>query len=179
MKSLSPFRREASTLAEQIRGVYLLGPQKSQIRGGLFYTLAVHKDELLNLQSIYGKAIYIPTPGDSEKCFNDYYFDVRERLKNHQLKQGENATIDTNGELQVGGKIAVMEIQGLIASVIFDKNSNREFYVEESYPLDWMYPYLEPHGLIFKINRQPLTAMPNEVVQQDHILGQNHVAEDW
>jgi hypothetical protein len=31
-----------------------------------------------------------------------------------------------------------------------------------------MYPYLEPHGLIFKINRQPLSGLSNEVIQRDH-----------
>jgi len=35
-----------------------------------------------------------------------------------------------------------MTINGLLAKIIFDKNPNREFYIEESFPLDWMYPYL-------------------------------------
>jgi len=61
-----------------------------------------------------------------------------------------------------------MEINGLLAKIVFDKNPDRDFYVEESFPLDWMYPYLEPHGLIFKINRQPLTELSNDIVTQDH-----------
>jgi hypothetical protein len=61
-----------------------------------------------------------------------------------------------------------MEINGLIAKVIFDKNPDREFYLEESFPLDWMYPYLEPHGLIIKINRQPLPELSEAIVQRDH-----------
>ena len=31
-----------------------------------------------------------------------------------------------------------------------------------------MYPYLEPHGLIFRLNRQPLAELPSEIVQRDH-----------
>jgi hypothetical protein len=31
-----------------------------------------------------------------------------------------------------------------------------------------MYPYLEPHGLIMKINRQPLSELSDEIVKQDH-----------
>jgi hypothetical protein len=32
-----------------------------------------------------------------------------------------------------------------------------------------MYPYLEPHGFIMKINREPLaTGLPDDVVQKDH-----------
>ena len=30
-----------------------------------------------------------------------------------------------------------------------------------------MYPYLEPHGLILKINRQPLPGLSGEIVQRD------------
>jgi hypothetical protein len=61
-----------------------------------------------------------------------------------------------------------MGINGLLAKVVFDKNPGREFYIEESFPLDWMYPYLEPHGLIFKINHQPLPGLSDEIVGQDH-----------
>jgi len=31
-----------------------------------------------------------------------------------------------------------------------------------------MYPYLEPHGLIFKINHQPLPGLSDKIVEQDH-----------
>jgi hypothetical protein len=31
-----------------------------------------------------------------------------------------------------------------------------------------MYPYLEPHGLIMKINRQPMAQLPAETLAQDH-----------
>ena len=41
-----------------------------------------------------------------------------------------------------------MSINGLLTKVIFDKNPTNEFYVEESFPLDWMYPHLTPHGVI-------------------------------
>ena len=61
-----------------------------------------------------------------------------------------------------------MKINGLLAKIIFDKNPDHEFYVEESFPLDWMYPYLEPHGLIMKINRQPLSELSDDIVSQDH-----------
>ena len=68
-----------------------------------------------------------------------------------------------------------MEINGLLAKIIFDKNPDREFYIEESFPLDWMYPYLEPHGLIMKINRQPLSELSDEIVSRTTITGRNYV----
>jgi hypothetical protein len=60
-----------------------------------------------------------------------------------------------------------MAINGLIAKVIFDRNPDHEFYIEESFPLDWMYPYLEPHGLIFKIAREPPAELSEAMVNED------------
>ena len=89
-------------------------------------------------------------------------------MEANQLMPGEDLKRDANGKIQISGQVAVMEINGLIAKIIFDQNTNREFYVEESFPLDWMYPHLEPHGLIMKINRQPLAALSADIVQRDH-----------
>ena len=110
--------------------------------------------------------IYIPTPEDSQKCFQDYMTDARRRAKENTLKQGEQIT-ENQGRVQVSGVVAVMEINGLLAKIIFDRNTNREFFIEESFPLDWMYPNLEPHGLIFKINRQPLAELSAAMVRKD------------
>ena len=39
--------------------------------------------------------------------------------------------------------------------MIFDYNKwKHDFYVEESYVISWMYPFLSPHGLIMKINSE-------------------------
>jgi hypothetical protein len=45
-----------------------------------------------------------------------------------------------------------------------------------------MYPYLEPHGLIMKLQRQPLTQLPTDVVARDHDYWRKLVAGmlgDW
>jgi len=94
--------------------------------------------------------------------------DAKQRLQNHQLKPGEDIKLDPKGLVQVSGQIAVMEINGLMVKLILGKNPDREFYIEESFPFDWMYPQLEPHGLILKINRQPLPALSEDVVSKDH-----------
>lgn len=146
--------------------------QKSQIKGELFFTLTQNAltdvSYLDYLRSMYGKEIHIPTQAEDERCFNDYYSDLRIRFKNHQLKQGEDVTEESNGEFQVSGTIAVMEIDALVAKAIFDKETSRGFYVEESVPLDWMYPYLEPHGLILKLNHKVLETLSNETIERDH-----------
>ena len=50
----------------------------------------------------------------------------------------------TTAACQVSGQVAVMMINGLLCKVIFDHNPTNDFYVEESFPLDWMYPYETP-----------------------------------
>jgi hypothetical protein len=147
--------------------------QKSLVKGDPFFTLtqnALADGTYLDyLRSMYGSEIYIPTADDSQKCFNDYYDDVQKRMKLDKLQPGENASVDpASGKMQVSGQVAVMNINALIVKVIFDHETNRDFYVEESFPLAWMYPYLEPHGLIFKLNHQPLSTLPDETVRQDH-----------
>ncbi len=69
--------------------------------------------------------------------------------------------------MEVGGQLAVMAVNALLSKLMFEKNPDREFFVEESFPLEWMYPHLSPHGLIMKINRRPITELSSEVVQED------------
>jgi hypothetical protein len=93
---------------------------------------------------------------------------VTQRQQKNQLKPGEDVHVDKNsGRVQISGQVAVMSINGLLVKTIFDKTPDREFYIEESFPLDWMYPNLEPHGLIMKIDRQPLTRLSDEIVSND------------
>jgi hypothetical protein len=145
---------------------------KSQVNADPFFVLtqnALADSSYLDyLHGMYGDKIYVPTTNDSRKCFQDYMQDVAQRRSKNQLKPGEDVKTGPDGQIQVSGQVAVMEINGLLVKTIFDKNTNREFYIEESFPFDWMYPYLEPHGLIMKINRQPLPGLSDEIVGQDH-----------
>ncbi|MGA2173389.1 MAG: DUF2723 domain-containing protein [Verrucomicrobiota bacterium] len=119
--------------------------------------------------------IQTATPDDSAQCFNEYLYEAQRRLQHdtefpnepRQIKPGEDVHID-NGRVQVSGQIAVMSINGLLTKVIFDKNPNHEFYVEESFPLDWMYPYLTPFGIIMKINRHPVPELTQDIIDKDH-----------
>jgi tetratricopeptide (TPR) repeat protein len=113
------------------------------------------------------REIYIPSPDDSSRCFQDYMEDVQRRQQLGQLMPGEDFHND-NGRVQVSGQVAVMMINGFLCRVIFDRNPNNEFFIEESFPLPWMYPYETPFGIIMKINRNPLPELPDEVFQRDH-----------
>ena len=158
---------------------------KSHADGDPFFTLTqnalANLSYLEYLQAMYGGKLYIPTADDSQRCFQDYMADVQRRLQENKLKPGEDVKVSENG-VQVSGQVAVMEINGLISKVVFDRNPDREFYIEESFPLDWMYPYLEPHGLIMKLDRQPLAQLPEDIIAQDHEYWRKLVAGmlgDW
>jgi hypothetical protein len=118
------------------------------------------------IQTMYGDRITLPTDEDSKEAFSSYMEDAKQRLKDGKLKPGENVR-DVDGKVQVSGQVAVMNINGLLARKIFDANPDEEFFIEESFPLEWMYPYLSPHGLIMKIERKPHTEMPADVVRTD------------
>jgi len=145
--------------------------QKSHANGEPFFTLTQNaladQSYLDYLHSMYDEKIYIPTPADAQKAFQVYMEDAQRRLNEHKLKPGEDVKV-TEGRVQISGYVSVMEINGLLVKKIFDENPKREFYIEESFPLDWLYPYLEPHGLILKINRQPLAELSDEMIQRDH-----------
>ena len=113
------------------------------------------------------REIYTATPEDSQRCFQEYMADASKRMQSGQLKPGEDVKVIDN-RVQVSGQVAVMNINGLLTKVIFDHNPKNEFYVEESFPLDWMYPYLTPFGIIMKINRQPLPTLTDDILQRDH-----------
>jgi len=128
------------------------------------------------LRAMYGGKIYTPTDKDLQKSLQDYMTGAQRRLTHDQqfpnepkqLKLGdEDVKQDSNGQIQLRSHWGVIGVRELLTKTIFDKNPDREFYIEESFPLDWMYPYLEPHGLIMKINRQPLSALSDEIVQRD------------
>jgi len=116
-----------------------------------------------HLRAVYGDSIWLPQTQDSAHAFQRYVEEVKsgERPQNAELEI-------VNGRVKVSGALSVMEINGILCETIFDHNKERhEFYVEESYVLGWMYPYLEPHGLIMKLNAQPLEVLPDESVARD------------
>ncbi|HEU5071766.1 MAG TPA: DUF2723 domain-containing protein [Verrucomicrobiae bacterium] len=130
-------------------------------------------------EGVYPKnEIYIATPEDSARCFQEYMSDAQRRMQLNQLRPGEDVRVvkDPNGvdRVQVSGQVAVMAINGLLTKVMFDHNPTNEFFVEESFPLDWMYPHLTPYGIIMKINRQELPTLSEDVLKRDHEFWANY-----
>jgi thioredoxin-like negative regulator of GroEL len=170
-----------SELSKYVFGI-LLGVNNADsgfantINQTLYYTLDVPFTKLgakieasRRAQGVYPpNEIYIPSPEDSQNCFQQYTEDVARRQQLNQLKPGEDVHVDPNGRVQVSGQVAVMMINGLLCKVIFDHNPTNEFYVEESFPLDWMYPYETPSGIIMKINRNPVMSYSPDIYKKDH-----------
>lgn len=136
---------------------------------------------LAYLRRMFSGKIYIATDQDSQNAFHAYLKDAEQRLQSGQLKPGEDARNPSN-RVQVSGQIAVMDINGRLVKRIFDQNPGNEFFIEESFPLDWMYPYLTPHGLILKLNREPLPELSEAVLRADHDYWQRYAGQilgDW
>ncbi len=114
------------------------------------------------MRDLYGDEIWIPTPEDSAKAFQIYVDEV----KSGKRAANADLTID-GGRVQVSGALGVMEINGILCDMIFAKNKSRhDFYIEESYVIRWMYPYLTPHGLIMKINQEK-TELSERLIRDD------------
>jgi tetratricopeptide (TPR) repeat protein len=178
-----PERFKQVPISEYLQDFITENPQSyTRIRlNRLLLEAAYPKEIARSLGGVYpDREIYIATPEDSQRCFSEYLGDAQRRLQHdtqfpnepRQLRQGEDVrpVTDEHGmtRVTVAGQVAVMAINGLLTKVMFDHNPKNEFFVEESFPLDWMYPHLTPYGIIMKINRQPLPALTEDILQKDH-----------
>ncbi len=143
---------------------------RSHANGDPFFTIAqnalVDEGYLQYLQSMYGGRLWTPTREDFTGTHNAYVADALERKRENKLKPGEMLD-EVNGKIEVRGQVGIMAMNGMLSKRIFDQNADREFYVEESFPLEWMYPHLAPHGPVLRIHREKLAQLSVETVQRD------------
>ena len=104
------------------------------------------------VQGVYSDQIWMPTVDDNRRAFQRYTDDVQSGRR----PDIGGITRTPDGRVSVNGALAVMQINGIIAEDIFRKNRDKhDFYVEESYAMEWMYPYLVPNGLIMRVQHDP------------------------
>jgi len=109
--------------------------------------------------------IYIPSRQDFERSFQIYIENVKARRARGEHIE-EEVTIK-DGKISVGGVAGVMKLNGILTEMIWKENKAKHtFYVEESYVIPWMYPYLEPAGMIMKLNAEKVKITP-EIVKKD------------
>ena len=100
--------------------------------------------------------IYTPSNRDFHNALEEHKEELEQKRLLNQLKPGE-------GE----GMSLVLAINSILAKLIFDKNPDREFYIEESFQMDWMFPHLTPFGIILKLNREPVQTLTEEMMNRD------------
>jgi len=60
------------------------------------------------------------------------------------------------------------QMNSAVSQWIFDHNKEQhDFFIEESFPLEWSYPYAVPSGLIYRLNREPLDKIPVADIAKD------------
>jgi len=127
------------------------------------------------LRAMYGKRIYLPTTNDVQTAVEEYKTDALRRLKHdedfpdgpRQVMPGEDVRV-VDGEMALNNQVSVMAIHARLVKVILEHNPKCEFFMEESFPLFLINPYLSPHGLIFQLNHEPLKALTGKMLDDDH-----------
>ena len=108
--------------------------------------------------------IWLPTGGDVQTATRQYLDELRTR----QPLPGEAVKIERD-RISLKGVASVMAVNGYLAKALFDHNKDQHtFYVEESYTIPWMYPYLEPFGIIFRLNKDPVPQLAPNIIARDH-----------
>ncbi len=146
------------------------------------------------MRDLYGDQIWIPSPLDSNLAFQEYIQGVQSgRIQagaDVKTEGGKVQVQGVGGVMQINGFLSKMifdhnqyrtetktdeKTRPVGSAAVYDSPVPdpqtglpplRTFYVEESYVLPWMYPYLTPHGLIMKINSQP-APLTDEIVKND------------
>lgn len=132
------------------------------------------------MRDLYGDQIWIPSQLDSNRAFNEYVEGIRsgkiQAGADVQMEGGRVQVQGVGGVMQINGILCkqIFDHNQFITEVKTDEATRqsgaavvprkpvlpdgslrrRDFFVEESYVIPWMYPYLTPHGLIMKINNE-------------------------
>ncbi len=164
-------RFKSVAISDYLKDFITQNPQShTRIRlNRLLLEAAYAKEIAASIGGVYpDREIKIATPDESAQCFNFYYQDAAQRYYANKLKPGEEVKVE-NGRVSIGSsQVTVMALNGLITKVMFDNNPQNEFYVEESFPMDWMYPHLTPFGIIMKVNREEVKSITKEMMDRDH-----------
>jgi Tfp pilus assembly protein PilF len=110
-----------------------------------------------------------PTQMEAEIAFAQYLQEADAREKAGALKPGE--IVNRIGDrVSVAGQVSVMQINSKLAKLLFDNNPDRDFFIEVSFPLEWMYPHLTPYGIILKLNRDEVPEITDEMMRKDRLF---------
>lgn len=112
------------------------------------------------IRDLYGADLWLPSADEVRGAFTDYVAAVQSGER-----AGSGRLIEENGRVQLSGSGAIMEINADLCRKIVTRNPERTFYLEESYPVEWMRRQLLPAGLAVQITRE--TAPVQETATSD------------
>ena len=103
----------------------------------------------------------------SEEELTDAFREFVEGVQSGRI-DARDAVKFKDGRVTLTGAQAVMRLNELLATKIFNGNKGKHaMYVEESYPIVWMYDYMTPHGLVMKLNAEKPGAVSDEEVRDN------------
>ena len=112
-----------------------------------------------------GSQIWVPSTVDHQVAVQRYFMKARSEGK---LQMEDGVPTPTFQDL--------MAINSSLMKLIFDKNKGKHgVYVEEAYPIPWMYPHLQPHGLILKLRKDSIARFTPQMIAEDHAFWQQQV----
>ena len=121
------------------------------------------------LQLLDGERLSIPSTADRQAILRQYIQEFQSRRARGEPIDPDEGVAISEGRVQIKGAKAAMNINGALTQWIFEQNKDKhEFYIEESYVIPWMFPYLEPHGMILKISQEPVAQLDPAIVTRDH-----------
>ncbi|MBM3860645.1 MAG: DUF2723 domain-containing protein [Verrucomicrobia bacterium] len=94
--------------------------------------------------------------------------DWHETLRQCMTQLGQSPRETATAPKRLRNPDLLQALAGSLSRNIFEQNRSRHaFYVEEGQVLPWMYPYLEPWGLIFRLHPQPVVVLDPATVGRD------------
>ena len=74
-----------------------------------------------------------------------------------------------SNRVKVNGVQSVMAVNGILSKWIVDANPERQYFLEESYVIPWMFPYLEPQGVLLRLNSKPMD-LSEQTIESDRLF---------
>ncbi len=114
------------------------------------------------LRVAYGQDVVFPSDKSVSLAFTNYV----KKMQAGEIPTRAGVRVE-NGSIQIKNSAAVMDINRMLAKIVHEENKDEyPFFVEESYPVAWMYPHLEPCGPIMRLRAKP-TVLTKEVIARN------------
>ena len=96
--------------------------------------------------------------------------------EHQQIRQDATAALQNDGKVQDATAVS-RALHSAVARWIFERNkAKHRFYVEESFPMVWSYDHAVPDGLLYRLEPEPLPALPPEAIARDFAFWADYIA---